>query len=326
MDNVLVLLNTTPAFREKLSSIFPDKNVIFNESTDLGGIDPGVFDKTKILIGNPSPRDIQRFPNLVWMQMQSNGPDKYLKILKDSDIVLSNSAGAYGGILSEHIIGFIFSLYKKLHLYRDGQREHVWKHRGEVKSVAGSVLLIVGLGDVGRTLARKMKALGCYVIGVRRVVRDKPDYVDEILLTEEMDKALPKADIVTLCMPETPATIGMFGDERFSEMKEGAIMINAGRGSAVVTDALCRAMEAGRLAGAALDVMDPEPLPPDHRLWNFENLVLTPHVVNSFTMRETYAEILDIILENAQRYASGKHLKNIIDFKSGYRKPPSADN
>jgi phosphoglycerate dehydrogenase-like enzyme len=322
MSNVLVLVKTDQTFREKFSLIFPDKNVIYHEDINLDDLNDDLFEKTEVVVGNPDVKDIDRFPNLVWMQMQSNGPDKYLKAMKGSGVVLTNSAGAYGGILSEHMIGFVFVLYKKLHLYRDLQGQCLWKHMGTVKSVAGSVLLIVGLGDTGRAFAAKMKALGCYVIGVRRMVNEKPSYVDELVMADCLDDVLPRADIVTLCLPRTPETDGLFGRRRFSLMKHGAILINGGRGSTVDTEALCDVLESGRLLGAGLDVVDPEPLPPDHRLWKMKNLVLTPHVVNSFTMSETYAAVLDIILDNAERYAEGKPLRNVIDFETGYREPP----
>ena len=320
MNNVLVLLKTDEAFRERLGAIFEGRNIVYHEGADLGDLSDGLLSRTEVLIGNPRPEDLARFPGLVWMQMQSNGPDKYLDVLRDRDVLLTNSAGAYGTILSEHMIGFVFELYKKLHLYRDQQNLRLWKHRGMVRSVAGAVVLIVGLGDVGRAFARRMKALGCYVIGVRRVVKDKPDYVDELTMTDGLDEALPRADIVTLCLPGTSETERLFDARRFALMKEGAILINGGRGSAVDTEALCDALESGRLYGAGLDVVDPEPLPPDHRLWGMANLVLTPHVVNSFTMAETYAAILEIVLDNAGRYVMGLTLGNIIDFDAGYRR------
>ncbi len=325
MKNVLVLLKTNEVFREKFDAIFEGWNVLYHEDSELRDLPDELLQGTTVLVGNPRPEDLVLLPNLIWMQMQSNGPDKYLNVLRNRNVVLTNSAGAYGGILSEHMIGFVFELYKKLHLYRDQQRDRLWRHRGMVRSVAGSVVLVVGLGDVGRAFARRMKALGCYVIGVRRVVADKPDYVDELTMTSGLDDVLQRADIVTLCLPGTKETERLFDARRFALMKEGAILINGGRGSAVDTEAMCDALESGRLCGAGIDVVDPEPLPQDHRLWSMQNLVLTPHVVNSFTMVETYSAILEIVLDNARRYAEGRALRNVIDFDAGYRRASSEE-
>ena len=211
-------------------------------------------------------------------------------------------------------------LMKKLHLYRDNQNKSMWLDRGTVPSITTSKVLVVGLGDIGGEYAKRMKLLGAYVIGVRRSDARKPDYVDELHLTDALDELIPRADIIALALPNTPDTVKIINADRLAAMKDGAFIINVGRGSAIDTEALCNAAESGKLGGAALDVTDPEPLPPDHRMWRIPEIMITPHVSGFFHMRETYDNMVGIIIDNVRRYVGGKELVNIVDKATGYRK------
>ena len=165
-----------------------------------------------------------------------------------------------------------------------------------------------------------MKALGAYVIGVRRSDTRRPDYVDELYLSDALDDLLPRADVVAMALPNTPATNKMIDARRLALMKQGAYLINVGRGNAVDSDALCDAVESGRLGGAALDVTDPEPLPAGHRMWGVENILITPHISGFFHMRETYDNMVELMIENVRRYAAGEELINRVDRETGYRR------
>ena len=125
------------------------------------------------------------------------------------DTLLTNATGAYGLAISEHMLGMLLELFKKLHLYRDAQHLHQWKSLGRVRSIEGSTVLVLGMGDIGGEFARKVKALGATVIGVRRTDTRKPDYVDELYLTEELDRLLPRADVVAVALPGNGETAGM---------------------------------------------------------------------------------------------------------------------
>ena len=212
------------------------------------------------------------------------------------------------------------ALIKKLHLYRDEQSAGRWQPRGTVKSIQGAVVITVGLGDLGSNYARRMKALGSYVIGVALTARAKPDYTDEFILFEQLDEALGRADVVALTIPGTKDTAGLFGQSKLAKMKKGAVLINAGRGSAVDTEALCDALESGALAAAGLDVTDPEPLPQGHRLWKLENAFITPHASGGRYMPETGQYIMKLNLENARRFVRGEALESLVDYKTGYKK------
>jgi phosphoglycerate dehydrogenase-like enzyme len=217
------------------------------------------------------------------------------------------------------MLALTLQLLKKLHLDRDEQQQGRWQPRGQVRSILGSTVLVLGLGDIGTEYSRRMKALGARVIGVRRSPRPKPDCVDEAHLFDKLDELLPRADVVALALPGTGETRGIIGKDRLATMKEGAVIVNAGRGSAIDTDALCNALESGHILGAGLDVTDPEPLPPDHRLWKLEGAVITPHVAGGRSMIETGQHVMELNLENAARFVKGERLVSLVDRTTGYR-------
>lgn len=321
MDNALVLFAADAGFRAKLTETLRDMRVIFNESGDTGRVDPGVLPDTTVIFGNPPARFLRLCPRLKWLQLQSAGTDGYVSGETGPGVILCCATGGYGHGVSEHMTALSLQLMKKLHLYRDEQAKNRWQERGPVKSIQGAVVLVVGLGDIGGEYARRMKALGAYVIGLRRTEQPRPPYVDEQYLSGKLDELLPRADLVALIVPGVAANRGIIGREQIARMKKGAIIINAGRGSAIDTDALCDALESGALDGAGLDVTDPEPLPPGHRLWGVENAVITPHVAGGRYMIETGRHIMDLNLENAARFIRGQSLKSRIDLKTGYRIP-----
>ena len=272
------------------------------------------------ILGNLSPRLLKEAKNLKWLQISMAGTDAYLGGILPEGVKLTNVTGAFGLAISEHMVATVFTLYKKLHLYRDNQNNAQWLDRGQVKQIEGATVLTVGLGDIGGSFAKKMKALGAYTIGVRRKDLSKPNYIDELILQKDLDAVLPRADIVALALPNTAETKGLFNRERIYNMKDGATLINVGRGNAVDTEALCDALEDGKLYAASLDVTDPEPLPSDHRMWKLENALITPHISGFFHLRKTYENIVDIFIENFSRFLAGKELENIIDMTTGYRK------
>ena len=211
-------------------------------------------------------------------------------------------------------------LLKKLHSYRDAQPAGAWGDLGPVASAWNSTVLVLGLGDIGGEFAKRAKALGARVIGVRRAGVDKPDFVDALIHTDRLDEYLPQADCVAITLPGTAQTRNMFDAARIAKMKDGAILLNVGRGTIVDSTALCAALERGKLAGAALDVTDPEPLPADHPLWKQKNAVITPHVSGGFHLQETHERIIRIMAENLRAFCAGAPLRNVVDFETGYRK------
>jgi phosphoglycerate dehydrogenase-like enzyme len=217
------------------------------------------------------------------------------------------------------MLGMLLEIKKKLNLYYMNQKKHVWKDEGNVTSIEGSTTLVVGLGDIGGDFARKMKALGSYTIGIKRTKGQKPEYIDELYTMEALDELLPKANIVALSIPGTKDTYHLFNKYKFNLMRKDAIILNVGRGSCICTEDLCGALENGIISGAGLDVTQPEPLPPEHRLWDAPGVVITPHISGFFHLPETLRRIVNISIENLEHFKKQEPLKNIVDFKTGYR-------
>lgn len=216
------------------------------------------------------------------------------------DVILTNATGAYGPSVAEHMLAVLFSLQKKLHLYRDNQNQCEWQDEGGVMSLCGGTLLIVGLGDIGLYFARLMKNFDYHIIGIKRRPGQVPQDIDELHTMDDLDKLLPKADVVLSVLPDSKATRNIFNKDRFEKMKNTSILLNAGRGSAVNTEDLYEALIQGQIYGAGLDVTDPEPLQTQHKLWNVENVIITPHVAGDFHHPATLYRIVDIIAETCK--------------------------
>lgn len=305
--------------KEKLIAAAAGHEVVFHVKDDVTEQD---LQKADIILGNlRDPKKLALCRNLKWIQLNNAGTEGYCGpgVLPEG-AVLANSTGAYGLAISEHMIGCLFELRKKLHLYYKNQLAHDWKSEGFVGVVEGSAVLVIGLGDIGTTFARKMKALGCKTIGVKRRVGEKPEWVDELYGMEELDFLLPQADVVAMSLPGNPSTYHVLNRERIAALKENAVVINVGRGTAIDTDALSDALYAGKIAGAALDVTDPEPLPADHPIWDAPNALITPHISGGFALPETLEQIVELFAQNLRRYLAGKPLQNVVDLATGYKK------
>ena len=272
----------------------------------------------EVIIGGISAEQLPLCKSLRFLQLSMAGSDNYAKIVPE-DILLANASGAYGLAISEHMLGSALMLMKKLHLYRDNQNESVWRDEGGVTSMEDARVLVVGLGDIGGEFAKRCKALGAYCIGIRRTLRDKPEYIDELHTLDELDILLPTADIVALALPQSPQSRGLMNEARLRSMKQGAVLLNVGRGSAVDTDALVRVLNEGHIS-ASVDVTDPEPLPADHPLWKCRNCLVTPHISGFYHLQQTHDRIFRIAAENLHAYMTGLPIKNLVDAGTGYRR------
>ena len=177
---------------------------------------------------------------------------------------------------------------------------------------------MVGIGNIGGNFAKRCKAMGATVRGVKRTPSEKPDYVDELYLTKDLDQAIQGADVVALCLPGTHETQQIMTAQRLGKMKKDALLLNIGRGTALDQDALIQMLQKGLLGGAALDVASPEPLPPENPLWDMGNVILTPHVSGNDSLDYTTDTILSQFLENLPLFAAGQPMQHVIDRKIGY--------
>lgn len=314
---ILVVLPVSEGQKERLEE-FADKSCF--TYTSYKKATKKMAEEADIIIGNIDPDLLEYAKNLEWLQLNSAGADAYVKkgVLPE-EVVLTNATGAYGPGVAEHMLAVLFSIQKKLHLYRDNQNQCEWQDEGEVMSLRGGCALIVGLGDIGLYFARLLRNFGYRVIGIKRRPGQVPQGVDELYTMEHLDELLPEADVIFSVLPETKATKNIFNAKRFREMKNSAVFLNAGRGSAVNTEDLCQALIAGEIYGAGLDVTDPEPLPSQHKLWNMKNVVITPHISGDFHHPATLYRIVDIAAGNLKRYCAGEPLMNVVDRETGYR-------
>lgn len=331
--NILVTIPLEPGQGELLRAAAPGCAFRFAQASvgkaSFGELLPGepltqeLADWADICLGNLPAKFLHGSEKLLWLQTNSAGVEEYVRpgVLAGSTL-LTNATGAYGLAISEYMLGVLLELLKKLELYRDAQKQGAWESLGSVGSVYGATVLVLGMGDIGGEFGQRCKALGARVIGVRRSKRPCPDYADEVHTLEDLDELLPQADVVAVTLPGTEATRGLLGRERIARMKDGAVLLNVGRGYIVDTEALCDALASGKLAGAGLDVTDPEPLPADHRLWRIPTAVVTPHVSGFYHLKETHRRIVKIMAENLKRFFAGEPLKNQVDFSTGYRKLP----
>ena len=181
-----------------------------------------------------------------------------------------------------------------------------------MKTILGGTVLVAGAGHVGSDFARLCQGLGARTIGLKRTVSGPVEGFDEVYPMDELDRLLPQADVVSLVLPHSPQTVRLMDGRRIALMKNDAILLSAGRGSVLDQDALAAAMTAGKLWGAALDVTDPEPLPPDSPLWDVPNLLLTPHVAGGMRLEITRRKCVEMAQENLRRYLAGEKLVNQV--------------
>lgn len=320
--NILVTIPVTEEHKKYLEKKAADGqyNCCF-EYVESSRLTDEMLKKANVIIGNVPADRLPAAKNLEWFQLNSAGADAYIKpgILPEQT-VLTNATGAYGLAVSEHMLALVFDLIRRFHQYHANQEKHQWKAMGKIASVEGSTVLVLGLGDIGGDFAKKMKALGAYVIGVRRTNRNKPDYLDEQHQLADLDQLLGRADIVAMVLPGGDATNHLMDERRLRLMKQGAFLINVGRGNAIDPKALLKVLEAGHLGGCGLDVTEPEPLPADDPLWDAPGLVITPHVAGNFWLDETFERIVRIAGDNLDAWTGGREMKNVVDFATGYRK------
>lgn len=318
MKNVLVLIPLTEEQKARLRAIGPECSYCF---TDGEHPSDEQYRNANIIMGFPGPKRLAGAENLEFLQLSSSGADAYVKpgVLRPGTL-LTSVTGAYGQAVGEHAFAMTWELLKKLHLYRDDQARELWGDRGTVGTLRGATVVVVGLGDIGTEYARLVKAVGATVIGVKRRPSDCPDCVDELCLTSELDRVLPRADVVCSVLPGTASTYHLFNAGRFALMKPSAIFINCGRGTALDADALCDALDRGVIAAAGADVTEVEPLPAGHPLWKQPNMVITPHISGGFHLPGTLERIVEICFANFDAYLHGGELQNVIDFETGYKK------
>ena len=275
------------------------------------------------IIGLATPELVAAGPRLRWVQVGSAGVERYLEIpqLGSGKVLLTNGQKLASPEIAEHVMALTRALARGLGEAVTAQRAMEWK-RSEIAETAplqrlrGKTMLVVGLGGIGTEVARLASAAEMRVIGIRSSRRSGPPFVDQVGLTEDLAVFAGEADVVVNCLPMTPDTDDIFDASLFAVMKPTAFFVNVGRGGTVDTDALIAALERGEIAGAGLDVTDPEPLPPEHPLWKAPNLIITPHYAAWSDIGRERRWLL--YRENLRRFVAGERLLSVVDPQRGY--------
>lgn len=289
----------TPEMLKRWSALLAAADILF----DFDLIDPANM-----------PRNA---PKLRWVQATSSGIGEFLKKtgLDRSAITFTTAAGVHARALAE------FSMLGMLHFFRDVpflSRRKQAKHweRYTVRGLAGARALVIGLGEVGRAIARDAAVFEVDVWGLRRTPGPAPEGVSRIIAKNELRESLAKVDALILACPLTAETEGLIGKSEIAALKPGAIVVNVARGAVIDEDALAEALTSGHIGGAALDAFTVEPLPKESPLWELPNVIISPH--SASTVAAENGRIVDIFLDNLERYLSGRPMRNKFEPTRGY--------
>jgi phosphoglycerate dehydrogenase-like enzyme len=302
-----------------IKGVAPDAEVTMLEFGDFAN---PALQTADVVFGWCSDALIAATPRLRWLQHYAAGVENCVKIeaLAERKILLTNMQKASSPAIAEHAIAMMFALARRFPEYLAYQQSGEWRRGEQDRSnhyeLAGKTMLVYGLGGIGTEIARRAAALGMQVIAIRNSSRTGPEFVAQVGLPEDLLAFAGRADVIANAAPLTPATRGALGDAFFAVLKPTALFINVGRGATVDTDALVAALKSGKLAGAGLDVTDPEPLPSGHALWTMPNVLITPHVAG--VSDNDYRRYRAIIVENLNRYQAGGKMLNVVDLERGY--------
>ncbi len=301
-----------------LQEEYPDIRFVAAPSPDVARAEAAGADA---VVGYCSEDLVAAADSLVWIQIFTAGAERCLAVdaVASGQILLTNMQKMASPVIGEHAVAMMLSLTRGLTQQAKSMRDGAWNRSiGDdvgMISVDGKTLLVVGLGGIGRAAAKRAAALGMRVIATRNSSRSGPEYVDYVGLSDELLELAAQADVVINALPLTPETEGLFDKAFFDAVKPGVFFVNVARGSSVVTEDLVAALGDGRVAGAGLDVTDPEPLPPDHPLWRMPNVIITPHIAwygNNSERR------MALMRENIRRFIAGDFLLNVVDPAKGY--------
>jgi len=327
-----VAMRDMPGWREPRKIVMSSNIFSKQEMAEmLPGIEVVVTRSDRELLANVKGADavvgscyrnvIDAAEDAIWVQVGSAGVDRCVgaERIANGFTVLTNMQKMSAPVIGEHVVALALSLERNIPQFAKNMPAGEWHRRSDVAngmmSVVGKTMLVIGLGGIGTEAARRAAALDMRVIGTRRSSREGPDFVQYVGLSDELFVLAAEADIIVNALPLTPETVGLLDADFFSATKHGAFLINVGRGPTVVTDDLVAALKTGQIAGAALDVTDPEPLPTDHPLWQMENVIITPHVSSRDSNRARHRMLLK---ENLRRFAAGDALLNVVDPELGY--------
>ena len=275
--------------------------------------------ETAEIIFSPSVELARCAKKLRWQCTPYAGADLFRPgVFASSEAVLTNSSGAYGVTIAEHILMVTLEIFRRQQEYTEITRQRTWGRTLPVRSICGSRVLLAGTGDIGQEAARRLRAFRpASLKGVNTTGKNPGELFDECVPAECFDRLLPETDLLIMSLPGTEKARHFMDAGKLSLLPDGAVIVNVGRGNSIDEAALESELRAGRLY-AALDVFKKEPLPQDSTLWDCPHLLLTPHVAGNMTLPYTVERIVGLFLENFHRYCAGLPLQRRVDPERGY--------
>ncbi len=268
-----------------------------------------------------APSIVKTSKTLKWLCVPWAGVDSLMApdYFANEDCLLTNSAGAYGVSIAEHMIATSLVMMRRLDEFMEETRNGQWLKPRPQKSLKDCRITVLGTGDIGTTFAKRAAAFEpASIVGVCRSGKSSEAVYDKVLPVSQLDSILPQTDLLAMSLPSTSETKGILSRERMSLLTEGAYIVNVGRGSAIDEDALADNLESGHIAAAALDVFQTEPLPSSSRLWKTKNLLITPHIAGNMKLDHTRNKNVQMFIEDLHNFAAGKPLHYLVDRKLGY--------
>ncbi len=315
------LWNFPAWFPEHIQQRFPEVRVVHLNGYE--GLDQEIED-AEIFVGwSLRPAQLARARKLRWIHSTAAGVAQlcYPELVA-SPVILTNASPVMAGPVAEHTLALILALARHIPSAVRYQEQavwaqsRIWEEKPRPMELEGTTLGLIGLGHIGRELATRARSFGMRVIAVKRDPSRGGECANRVFPPQDLDQMLKESDFVTVVAPETPATRHLIGAAALAAMKPTAYLINVSRGTLVDEAALVEALQAGRIAGAALDVAEREPLPPESSLWRAPNLLITPHLAaSSERLWQRHAELLE---DNVRRYLTGEPLRNVVNKAAGY--------
>lgn len=276
--------------------------------------------RCEVLYGHSSELLRTAPASLRWYCCSYAGVDEYCSdpaIFPNPECMLTNS-NSYGVAIAEHVVMVSLMLLRRMPEYQLKLQARQWSRSLPIRSIRDGAFTVLGTGNIGSNVARCLRGMNAgKITGLSRSGRPHPDF-DEVLPISRLDEILPKTEFLIMALPSTPDTFRILNRARIALLPPTAYVVNVGRGTAIEQESLAEALHTGRLAGAALDVFDQEPLPPDHPLWETPNLIITPHTSGNTTLGYTCNINVDMFCQDLQNYAAGRPLKNLVDRARGY--------
>jgi len=259
--------------------------------------------------------------SLRWYCCSFAGVDPYCgdsELFANPDCLLTNT-NCYGVTIAEHVVMVLLMLLRRMPEYEEVVRNRSWSNQLPVRSIRDNQFTLLGLGNIGFHVAERLRGMGAArITGLSRSGTAREAVYDEVLPISELDAVLPRTQNLIMALPSTPETYHILNRDRIALLPSGAHVVNVGRGTAIHQEPLIEALNTGRLSGAALDVMDPEPLPEDHPLWSAKNVILTPHVSGNMTLGYTCDRNVEMFCEDLRNYGAGRPLNSLVDRGRGY--------